>query len=93
MDGFVETADDNGGVHINSGIPNRAFCLAATAIGGAAWERAGRIWYVVLRDRLRPDAEFRDAALATTEVAASLYGADSRESRAVRDAWAEVGMP
>lgn len=93
MDGFVETADDNGGVHINSGIPNRAFCLAATAIGGAAWERAGRVWYVVLRDRLRPDAQFRDAAQATTEVAASLYGADSREVRAVRDAWATVGMP
>ncbi|MFD8784112.1 M4 family metallopeptidase [Kitasatospora sp. NPDC059599] len=27
---------DNGGVHINSGIPNRAFHLAATAIGGNA---------------------------------------------------------
>ena len=34
MDDFVETDQDNGGVHINSGIPNHAFYLAATAIGG-----------------------------------------------------------
>ena len=34
MDDFVQTRDDNGGVHINSGIPNRAFVLAARAIGG-----------------------------------------------------------
>ena len=34
MDDYVDTTDDNGGVHINSGIPNRAFQLAATAIGG-----------------------------------------------------------
>ena len=29
MDGYVRTTDDNGGVHINSGIPNRAFYLTA----------------------------------------------------------------
>lgn len=33
MSGYVNTRDDNGGVHINSGIPNRAFYLAATALG------------------------------------------------------------
>ena len=38
MDDYVETIRDNGGVHINSGIPNRAFYLAATEIGGYAWE-------------------------------------------------------
>ncbi len=42
MSGYVETTDDNGGVHYNSGIPNRAFALAATTIGGPAWEKAGR---------------------------------------------------
>jgi Zn-dependent metalloprotease len=35
---------DNGGVHINSGIPKRAFYLAATAMGGFAWEKAGRTY-------------------------------------------------
>ena len=42
MDGYVDTTDDNGGVHINSGIPNHAFYLAATALGGHSWEKAGR---------------------------------------------------
>ena len=37
--------EDSGGVHINSGIPNHAFFLVATALGGNAWEKAGRIWY------------------------------------------------
>ena len=50
MDDYVETIRDNGGVHINSGIPNHAFYLAATEIGGYAWEVAGRIWYEALRD-------------------------------------------
>ena len=42
------TADDNGGVHINSGIPNRAFALAALDLGGFTWERIGRVWYDAL---------------------------------------------
>ena len=37
--------NDNGGVHINSGIPNKAFHLFATALGGHAWERAGQVWF------------------------------------------------
>jgi Zn-dependent metalloprotease len=41
MDDFVETTADNGGVHINSGIPNKAFQLAATGIGGTSWGGAG----------------------------------------------------
>ena len=48
MDDFIETTDDNGGVHLNSGIPNRAFQLAATAIGGTSLEGAGQIWYAAL---------------------------------------------
>src|SRR4051794_27532448 len=39
MDGYVHTAEDNGGVHINSGIPNHAFYLTAIALDGYAWER------------------------------------------------------
>src|SRR5262249_55018078 len=34
MDGYVDTDDDNGGVHINCGIPNHAFYLASTGFGG-----------------------------------------------------------
>ncbi|WP_225913828.1 M4 family metallopeptidase [Leptolyngbya ohadii] len=83
---------DNGGVHINSGIPNRAFYLAATAIGGYAWEKAGRIWYLALRDRLRSNSNFRRAATVTVALAGELYGTESTEQQAVRSAWQEVGV-
>lgn len=42
MRDFVRTFEDNGGVHINSGIPNHAFYQASTLIGGNAWEKAGK---------------------------------------------------
>lgn len=83
---------DNGGVHINSGIPNRAFYLAATAIGGYAWEKAGQIWYTTLRDRLRANSNFKTAARLTVAVAGELYGQNSTEQQAVRQAWRQVGV-
>ncbi len=92
MRDYVETWDDNGGVHINSGIPNRAFYEAATRIGGYAWERAGKIWYEALCDRLRGDSGFRDAVSATLSVAGERYGPASAEAAAVRDGWAAVGL-
>ncbi|MGE0127045.1 MAG: M4 family metallopeptidase [Blastocatellales bacterium] len=92
MNDFVNTREDNGGVHINSGIPNKAFYELAIRLKGFAWERAGRIWYVTLRDRLRPESVFQDCADATFDVARELYGADSIEQRAVREAWDAVGI-
>lgn len=83
---------DNGGVHINSGIPNRAFYLAAVAIGGYAWEKAGKIWYITLRDVLRSRSNFKNAANATIAVAGNLYGQDSNEQTAVQSAWKQVGV-
>ncbi|MDR6789747.1 Zn-dependent metalloprotease [Sphingomonas sp. BE138] len=93
MAGFVRTNQDNGGVHINSGIPNRAFYLAATAIGGHAWERAGQIWYDALLDpATRANTDFAAFAQITRDVAARRYGADGAEAKAVADAWATVGV-
>ncbi len=92
MKDFVKTRDDNGGVHINSGIPNKAFYELAVRLGGFAWERAGKIWYVTLRDRLRTNSVFQNCADATFDVARELYGADSVEQRAVREAWDAVGL-
>lgn len=83
---------DNAGVHINSGIPNRAFYLTAVELGGYAWEKAGRIWYIALRDRLRSRANFKRAANTLLEVAGELYGANSPEQQAVRKAWTGVGV-
>jgi Zn-dependent metalloprotease len=91
MQDYVRTSADNGGVHINSGIPNRAFYLVATALGGHAWERAGRIWYETLRDRrLRKTATFAQFARATLLNAEHWFGADVRKD--VAAAWAEVGV-
>jgi Zn-dependent metalloprotease len=92
MKDFVHTSDDNGGVHTNSGIPNKAFYELAIRLKGFAWERAGRIWYVTLRDRLRTDSSFQECADATFDVARELFGADSVEQRAVREAWDVVGI-
>jgi Zn-dependent metalloprotease len=89
---YVDTADDNGGVHINSGIPNHAFYLAAKAIGGHAWEKAGMVWYLTLRDRLRPGSDFAAAAAATIAVAQEKYGAKSKVAKAVASAWKRVGV-
>jgi Zn-dependent metalloprotease len=83
---------DNGGVHINSGIPNHAFYLVAMELGGFAWEKAGRIWYLTLRDRLRPKSNFQQAAKMTFLAAGELFGAGSREQQAVRNGWKQVGI-
>ncbi len=88
----VDPDFDHGGVHINCGIPNHAFYLTATAIGGNAWEKAGQIWYVALRDILRSDSDFQAAADATFAVAGTLFGEDSPEQQAVRDGWSGVGI-
>ena len=92
MDDYVKTSSDNGGVHINSGIPNRAFYLTATEIGGRAWEKAGLIWYITLRDRLREMSTLQDAAKLTYSVAGSLFGKGSSEQKAVANGWKGVGL-
>ncbi len=92
MKDYVKTDDDNGGVHINSGIPNRAFYETAIRLGGKAWTKAGQVWYITLRDKLRPASSFSDAAHLTEAAARELYGAGSPEQKAVRAGWAAVGI-
>ena len=82
---------DNYGVHINSGIPNHAFYLAARAIGGRAWVKIGRIWYQTML-RLRPTSGFDDMVGLTLECAASIFGYRSKEEKAVKAAWKKVGL-
>jgi Zn-dependent metalloprotease len=93
MSNYVRTFADNGGVHINSGIPNHAFYLTAMQMGGYAWEKAGRIWYETLRDpQLRPNTSFKPYAQLTLRHAEQLYGSGSPERQAVRDGWSKVGI-
>jgi Zn-dependent metalloprotease len=92
MKDYQNIGGDNGGVHINSGIPNHAFYVAAMNMGGNAWEKAGRIWYVTLRNRIRASSNFQEAADLTYQVAGELFGAASLEQQAVRTGWNEVGI-
>ncbi|WP_085315316.1 M4 family metallopeptidase [Derxia lacustris] len=93
MKDYVRTSDDNGGVHTNSGIPNHAFYLAARAIGGHAWEKAGLVWYDTLRDkRLKPNAGFAAFAKLTVNNAVTLFGSGSKEAKAIKEAWVAVGV-
>jgi Zn-dependent metalloprotease len=79
---------DRGGVHINSGIPNRAFALTAKALGGNAWDVAGRIWFDTLL-QLTSSSQFLDCAKLTVQVAGA-HGAAA--TKAVQAAWKQVGV-
>jgi len=92
MRDYVNTVSDNGGVHINSGIPNHAFYLIATELGGNAWEKAGQIWYAALRDKLTENSNFQQCADFTHQAAGELFGSGSLEQQAVKNGWAGVGL-
>jgi len=92
MDQYKNVSYDNGGVHINSGIPNHAFYVTAIELGGFAWEKAGNIWYVTQRDKLNAKSDFQAAASLTYQVAASLYGSGSLEQQAIKTGWKAVGI-
>ncbi|WP_250290619.1 M4 family metallopeptidase [Frankia sp. CiP1_Cm_nod1] len=95
MNHYVHTASGDGGVHTNSGIPNRAFYIVADTLGGFAWEAPGAIWYATLRDPelAHPSPEFRTFARITLRQAQQIYGPTSDEAQAVRDGWDAVKVP
>ncbi|MDN5764097.1 MAG: M4 family metallopeptidase [Microlunatus sp.] len=92
MADYVDSEEDDGGVHINSGIPNRAFALAARAIGGRSWERAGQIWYAALTSTaVGSSTDFREFAEATVAAATEQFPG-TQIPVDVRAAWVEVGV-
>jgi Zn-dependent metalloprotease len=95
MRDFVQLPDteqgDNGGVHINSGIPNHAFYLASVQVGGHAWEAPGHVWFEALRSS-NANTDFAAFAKSTYEKAGQLYGAGGDVQRAVFNAWDQVGI-
>lgn len=90
MSRFVDTPDDYGGVHINSGIPNRAFYTLAMELGGKAWEAPAQIWYDVMVGDIKADCDFSTFAHLTIEAAKVRFGAESPEVAAVQKAWETV---
>ena len=89
MSDYVQTTEDNGGVHINSGIPNRAFAVFALDVGGNAWETPGSVWYRALTGGLSSTATFTEFADATVAAATSV---DDATTAAARRAWTTVGV-
>jgi Zn-dependent metalloprotease len=91
MSNYYAGPADNQGVHINSGIPNRAFYLAAMEIGTDA---AGLIWYAGLQN-LWPTATFVDAATvlaAQARILARDGKVDRNAAQTVRSAFRDVGI-
>ena len=93
MADYVVTDTDSGGVHINSGIPNRAFALTALALGGHSWKKAGQVWYdTLVNGQLSAQAGFESFAQATVASARRLFTDDPSVAEKVRAAWVEVGL-
>jgi len=95
MSHFVNLPDtpngDFGGVHINSGIPNKAFYEAAIAFGGQSWDKAGKVWYgAITSGALSSTASFADFRNLTVSTAKHLFGASGQQI--VTAAWAKVGL-
>lgn len=84
MDDYRKMRGDNGGVHINSGIPNRAFALLCQITGEPSWGRPLAMWRRALDD-LNPRSTFAELALATWRHSGGL-------NPAVREAWQKVGI-
>lgn len=83
-------AGDYGGVHTNSGIPNRAFVLFAKAVGGKAYDIPGHVWSAALASKYPRDVSFAAFAQITVDRAKALYGAAI--ARKLVQAWKTVGI-
>jgi Zn-dependent metalloprotease len=89
MSKYNNTTADNGGVHTNSGIPNKAAYEVVQAIGQ---DKTAEVWYRALTKYLTPSSQFVDAANATVQAAIDLYGTDAPEVAKVAAAWNSVGV-
>jgi len=84
-------SNDKGGVHIFSGVPNRAFVICAQKFGGCSWEKAGQIWWITITThRIPPNCAFLRFADVTVAVTQEKYG--NEDAKTVRAAWDEVGV-
>jgi thermolysin len=99
-----DDAHDNGGVHVNSGIPNQAFYLAieggtnrtsgirVQGVGAANREQIEKVFYRAFTQLMPSSADFSMARAVTLRAAQDLYGLNSAPFNAVRDAWTAVGV-
>lgn len=82
----------NKGPYANCGIPNHAFYLLSTALGGHSWEKAGQIWYNALLANDDPQLNFKDWANLTVKEARKLFGRNDPAFDETKNAWRKVGV-
>jgi Zn-dependent metalloprotease len=91
MSHFYTGSSDNHGVHINSGIPNKAFYLVAMSIGTF---KAGKLWFAALR-RLQPKSSFKDlytALIASVPALVASHTVPVTTVAAIKTAFHTVGI-
>lgn len=81
-------AEDNGGVHSGSGVPNHAFAMLtdgkvfnSQTVTGIGLFKAGAVWYRALTTYMGPTDDFGDAYAALNQAAADLVGENIRDPR------------
>lgn len=82
-------SQDNGGVHINSGIVNFAFYKIASKLGK---DEAEKIYYTALSKYLTKSSQFIDCRNAVIQAAKDKYGAGSQNISVIENAFSEVGI-
>ncbi|WP_346885425.1 M4 family metallopeptidase [Clostridium sp. UBA4395] len=87
---FADTEDEDwGGVHINSGIPNKAAYNIASNIG---MDKTAKIYYRALTQYMHPDTNFQQAAYCLVQATADLYGKGSNEITAIKNSFDSTGV-
>jgi Zn-dependent metalloprotease len=89
MNNFMKMSGDYGGVHYNSGIPNRAFALSCIAALGYSWEQIGVIWYKASCSIL-PVCPFSCFAKKTVNVGKAMFG--DAVASIIANSWNQVGV-
>ncbi|WP_315073850.1 M4 family metallopeptidase [uncultured Clostridium sp.] len=89
MSDYVNTSSDYGGVHTNSGIPNKAAYLVAKSIGN---EKTAKIYYRALTEYMYSTTDFSGARNALLQASTDLYGSNSNEVNAIDSAFSTVGI-
>lgn len=91
--------EDNGGVHINSGINNKAAYLIAVGgthdniqVKGIGKDKMAKIYYHALTKYLTSSAQFSQMRRAVIHSTQDLYGANSNEVKTVTKAYDAIGV-
>jgi Zn-dependent metalloprotease len=93
MSNFISTTNDNGGVHWNSSIINRAYFLIAAGLGGGIGiSDAERTFYRTLTTKFLPQSQFIDARLGAIASAEELFGVGSRQALKVAEGFDAIEL-